>query len=34
LENIEKEIQENAATYGDKRGIAKEMIELFKIYKK
>ena len=33
LDNVEKELEENALRYGDKHGIAKEMLDLFKIYK-
>ncbi len=33
LENIENTITENANTYGDKHGIAKEMLQLLYIYK-
>ena len=33
LENIEKELQKNNNEYGDKKGIGKEMLELFEIYK-
>lgn len=33
LENIERILKENAEKYGDKRGIAKEMIGLFRVYK-
>lgn len=33
LENIEKVLRKNAEKYGDKKGIAREMIDLFDIYK-
>lgn len=33
LDNIEKVLEDNANTYGDKHGIAKEMLELLKYYK-
>ena len=33
LENVENELRKNADEYGDKRGIAREMLELFDIYK-
>lgn len=33
LDNVEKELLDNANEYGDPHGITKEMIELFKIYK-
>ena len=33
LENVENELKRNADEYGDKRGIAREMLELFEIYK-
>lgn len=33
LNSIEEELENNAKTYGDKRGIAREMLELFSIYK-
>ena len=33
LEEVEKELEENKKLYGDKRGITREMLELFKIYK-
>lgn len=33
LENIETELQKNAEEYGDNKGIAREMLELIKIYK-
>ncbi len=33
LERIEEEIKSNAQLYGDKKGIAEEMLKLFKIYK-
>ena len=34
LDNVEKVFIENANKYGDKHGIAKEMLKVFKIYKK
>lgn len=33
LDKVEKELELNAKEYGDKKGIAAEMLELFKIYK-
>ena len=33
LDNVIEELKNNAKEYGDKRGIAREMIELFNIYK-
>lgn len=33
LNNVEEELKKNAEEYGDKKGIAREMIELFTIYK-
>lgn len=33
LEEVEKELKDNAEKYGDKHGIAKEMLELLRIYK-
>lgn len=33
LDNVENELKFNAEKYGDKRGIAREMIDLFKLYK-
>ena len=33
LDNVEEELRRNAEEYGDTKGIAKEMLELFKIYK-
>lgn len=33
LDEVEKTLEENVKIYGDKRGIASEMIELFRIYK-
>lgn len=33
LDNIENILKENALKYGDNRGIAREMLELFEIYK-
>lgn len=33
LDNVEKELIKNAEEYGDKKGIASEMIELFSVYK-
>ena len=33
LANVEEELRKNALKYGDERGIAKEMIELFRVYK-
>lgn len=33
LTNIEEELRKNAEEYGDKKGIAREMIELFGVYK-
>lgn len=33
LANVEEKLRKNAKEYGDKRGIAKEMIELFRVYK-
>ncbi|MGI6309681.1 MAG: NUDIX hydrolase [Bacilli bacterium] len=33
LSEVEKVLTENAETYGDKRGIAREMLELFAVYK-
>ncbi len=33
LSNVEEELQKNAEEYGDKKGIAREMLELFSIYK-
>lgn len=34
LDKVEEILRQNALEYGDKRGIAREMIELFDIYKK
>ena len=34
LTNVEEELRKNAEEYGDKKGIAREMIELFGVYKK
>lgn len=34
LNNIEDELNRNAEEYGDEKGIAREMIELFGVYKK
>ena len=31
--NVEEELRKNAEEYGDKKGIAREMIELFGVYK-
>ena len=31
--DVENELLENAKTYGDKHGITKEMLEVFKVYK-
>ena len=33
LEIVEEELKKNTAEYGDKKGITREMLELFKIYK-
>jgi 8-oxo-dGTP pyrophosphatase MutT (NUDIX family) len=33
LDNVEEELQNNINLYGDNKGIAKEMLDLFKIYK-
>ena len=33
LINVEEELRKNTEKYGDKKGIAKEMIELFDVYK-
>ena len=33
LDNVENEFIENIKTYGDKHGITKEMLDIFKIYK-
>ena len=33
LTSVEEELSKNAKEYGDKKGIAREMIELFDIYK-
>lgn len=33
LENVENELERNAEEFGDKRGIAKEMLRLFNVYK-
>ncbi len=33
LTNVEEELRKNAEEYGDKKGIAREMIELFNVYK-
>jgi len=33
LKNIEKVLEKNAKQYGDRNGIAKEMIDLFNLYK-
>lgn len=33
LEEVEKELEKNAQEYGDERGIAREMLELFAVYK-
>lgn len=34
FKNVEKEIKENAEEHGDKRGIAREMLNIFDIYNK
>ena len=33
LDNVEEELQRNTDEYGDEKGIAKEMLELFEVYK-
>lgn len=33
LDNIEAELKKNSEEYGDKKGIAREMLELFEVYK-
>ena len=33
LDSVEKEFESNANKYGDKHGIAKEMLKVFKVYK-
>ena len=33
LENVQKILKENAKKYGDKKGITKEMLEIFNLYK-
>ena len=33
LSNVEEELKKNAEEYGDKKGIAREMLELFSLYK-
>ena len=33
LSNVEEELKKNIEQYGDKKGIAKEMLELFSLYK-
>lgn len=33
LDNVEEELKKNIEEYGDQKGIAKEMLELFEIYK-
>ena len=33
IDNVEEELRRNAEEYGDTKGIAREMLELFKIYK-
>ena len=33
LDNVEEELQKNVEKFGDSHGIAKEMLNLFKIYK-
>ena len=33
LSNVEEELKNNVEEYGDKKGIAKEMIDLFAVYK-
>ena len=33
LDNVEEELKKNIEEYGDEKGIAKEMLELFEIYK-
>lgn len=33
LTNVEEELRKNAEEYGDKKGIAREMIDLFGVYK-
>lgn len=34
LSNVEEELKKNAEEFGDKKGIAREMLELFSLYKK
>ncbi len=34
LDNVENEFESNAKKYGDKHGIVKEMLKIFKVYKK
>ena len=34
LDNVEEEFLDNVKKYGDKHGIAKEMLKVFKLYKK
>ena len=34
LDNVQKEFVDNANIYGDKHGIVKEMLEVFKEYRK
>lgn len=33
LDNVEEELKRNTSEFGDKKGIAREMLELFEIYK-
>ena len=33
LEDVQKILKENAKKYGDKKGITKEMLEIFNLYK-
>ena len=33
LENVEQELKDNSEAFGDKRGIASEMLELLEVYK-
>ena len=33
LSNVEEELKKNAEEFGDKKGIAREMLELFSLYK-
>ena len=33
LSNVEEELKKNAEEYGDKKGITREMLELFEVYK-